>query len=417
MRIIKRSTVLGWVLLLLFTLSSESGFAQHQPQGETAETNAPLALKDGDRVVFVGNSLFENDLPYGYLELALTTRWPHVHATYRNIGWTGDTVWGEARGYISPPSHYALLVEQLTEAQPTVVFIAYGAIEALEGEAGLPRFSQGLNQLLDQIDQLGAKAILLSPLPSLAAASAEDAAMRNTMLERYAAAITKTASERGKQYIDIFTPFQVRNDKQHLSDNGLHLNETGYHFLASTIEKGLGLAPRQESFTINLAKNAAEATAPAKILDTGKNKAILTFTLNEGYLPLPLPEQAEGTAAASGQVLKIAGLKKGLYTLTAYDSQVITASAKEWKEGVAIRQGALYSQAEQLREKINKKNELFFHQYRPLNKTYISGFRSYEQGRHAKGLEDLSIIITWIEGRIALNRLPKPVVYHLTPVK
>jgi hypothetical protein len=60
---------------------------------------------------------------------------------------------------------------------------------------------------------------------------------------------------------------------------------------------------------------------------------------------------------------------------------------------------------------------LFFQQYRPQNKTYILGFRSYEQGRHAKGLEELSIIITWLEGQIALNRLPKSKIYQLSPVK
>jgi hypothetical protein len=96
---------------------------------------------------------------------------------------------------------------------------------------------------------------------------------------------------------------------------------------------------------------------------------------------------------------------------------VVTASGKEWSGGVEIRQGGPINQANQLRQLILKKNELFFHQYRPLNRTYIIGFRSYEQGRHVKGLEDLGIIIGWLESQIDGVRRPKSNVYQLTPLK
>jgi hypothetical protein len=239
------------------------------------------------------------------------------------------------------------------------------------------------------------------------------------MLEQYAAAIAKTASARGKRYIDIFNPLLARNKEVKLSDNGVHLNESGYYYLASAMEKGLGLAPRHESVAINVSRQTAAATGPAKILDPGKDKGSIRFTIDEGYLPLPLPQQDGAAAAAADdvRVLKITGLKKGIYTLTTDDSQVITASANKWKEGVAIRRGASFNQASQLREKIVKKNDLFFQQYRPQNRTYILGFRSYEQGRHVKTLEDLNYIITWLEGQIALTRTPKSNVYQLTPVK
>ncbi|MDB5260763.1 MAG: family lipase [Adhaeribacter sp.] len=414
MRKIKVSTTLGYILFLFTTLFYQYALAQNTVQGTSQASAATYDLKNGDRVVFLGNSLFENDLQYGYLELALTTRWAHRDVTFRNIGWSGDTVWGEARSYISSPSAYDLLIEQLTKAQPTVVFIAYGAIEALEGEAGLPRFNQGLTKLLDKIDQLGAKAILLSPVPVMAGVPAEVIGKQNAMLELYAAAIAKTASSRNIRYIDIFNPLLARSKEVKLSDNGIHLNETGYYYLASTIEKGLGLAPGNAPVVINASKNVADA--PVKILDAGQLKGNLKFKIETNYLPLPLPQQA-GETTDKGQVIQITGLKKGYYSLTADGSPVITASAKKWKEGVEIRQGAAFSQASQLRELILKKNEMFFHQYRPQNRTYILGFRSHEQGRHAKGLEDLNIIITWLEGQIALNRQPKSPIYQLTPVK
>ena len=111
-------------------------------------------------------------------------------------------------------------------------------------------------------------------------------------------------------------------------------------------------------------------------------------------------------------MLQITGLKKGFYTLTADDEQITTASAKQWAEGVPLRQGPLFEQASRLREQIIKKNEIFFHQYRPQNRTYILGFRAYEQGRHAEGLKELGLIITWLEGQIALNRVPVSPIYQ-----
>lgn len=416
MRKIKISTILGYILLLFIPLANIIAVAQNKSIGVTKVSNA-FELKNGDRVVFLGNSLIENDLQYGYLELALTTRWPTRDVTYRNIGWTGDTVFGEARTYITSPSGYDLLIEQLTKTQPTIVFVGYGAVEAFEGEAGLSRFNQGLNQLLDKIDQLGAKAILLSPIPIMSGGSTEYLVNRNAMLEIYTSAIAKTASERGNQFIDIFNSLLENNKNVKLSDNGFQLNENGYYHLATIIENGLGLEPRSNKpVTINVSKDNIEATVPAKVLGLGKKNGNIKFTIDEGYLPLPLPEQERGTAD-NVLVLKVTGLKKGVYKLATDRSQVITASANEWEKGVEIRREASFNQVNQLREKIRKKNELFFHQYRPLNRTYIIGFRSHEQGRHAKGLEDLSIIIEKLEEQIALTRIPKPEVYQLTQVK
>lgn len=409
-------TALGYILLLFISFPIEISVAQNKLQGVNDVSKPTFELNNGDRVVFLGNSLFENDLQYGYLELALTTRWPDRNVTYRNIGWTGDTVFGEARSYISSPSACDLLIEQLTKIEPTIVFIAYGGIEALEGEAGLSRFNKGLNRLLDKVDELRAKAILLSPVPLLSSLSSEELVRRNTMLDLYASDIAKTASERGILFVDIFNAFLERNKSATLSDNGFHLNENGYYYLASVIEKELGLAPRTELVTINVSRHGAEATTSAEILNPENNNGNIQFSINEEYLPLPLPEQ-QVASVHNGRVLRITGLKRGLYTLTTDGTELITASADKWKDGVQIKNGPSFSQAAQLREKIIKKNELFFHQYRPLNRTYIIGFRSHEQGRHAKGLEELSTIITWLEGQIALNRMPKPKLYQLTRIK
>ncbi|GAB3270598.1 hypothetical protein GCM10027347_41380 [Larkinella harenae] len=413
----KVAATLGYLFLFLISYPDGLAVAQNKPQSNTDNLASAFELKDDDRVVFLGSSLFENDFQYGYLELALTTRWPNRNVTFRNLGWTGDNVFGDARStFTNPPTAYQHLMDQLTKAQPTVVFLGYGGVEAQEGEAGLTRFKDGLAKLLDKIDQLGARTVILSPIPVVAFDSTQNVSQRNAQLERYSAELAKTAAERGKRFIDLYKPIQEISRKVPIIDNGVHLNETGYYYLANILEKGLGVTPQNEIITIQAAKSGPVANAPAKMLATTKDNSSLKFTMDERFLPLPLPRSLP-QPAPDGRFLKIEGLKKGYYTLASEDGEIVTASAKEWAEGVPIRQGQSFEQARELRQMILKKNELFYFQYRPLNQTYILGFRSYEQGRHVKGLEEQNILIKWLESQIALTRAPKSRVYTLTLLK
>jgi lysophospholipase L1-like esterase len=414
----KKRNVKALLSPILVVISIALGSVVAQNQSKTfPSTSQFFELKDNDRVVFLGNSLFENEFQYGYLELALTTRWPGHNVTFRNLGWTGDNVWGEARStFTNPPTPYEHLMQQITKAQPTVVFVAYGGVEAQEGEAGLPRFRDGLSKLLDKIDSLGAKSILLSPIPVRYEDATANVEKRNANLAVYASAIEKLAFERGKMFIDIYKPIEEMSKKTTILENGVHLNEAGYYYLAEVLEKSLGLDPQPKPVSIAVTKDNVEAVATAKMLDADVKNGMLKFTAEERFLPLPFPTN-NISIPTKGQIIRVTGLKKGFYTLTADNQQVMTASEKKWAEGVEITQGPSFNQVSQLREMILKKNEQFFFQYRPLNRTYILGFRSYEQGRHAKGLEDQSLIMKWLEGQIALHSTPKPIVYQLAPVK
>lgn len=400
---------IGVLLTLLCTLSLAQNPTAQSPKTSTE----PFALQEDDRVVFLGNSLMENEQLYGYLELALTTRWPDRAISFRNLGWSGDNVFGAARSYFTnPPTSYELLMKQITDAQPTVVLVAYGGVEAQEGEAGLAHFDEGLRKLLDKISELGAKAVLLSPIPVLSTKNIPNLAQRNAMLQRYGTAIAKLAAERGQRFVDFYKPIEEIQKTLNVTDNDIHLNETGYYHLALALEKGLGLPARQENNSISVSQQDVASSTTAQIKKGDAHNDDLKFTMDARYLPLPLPREG-GATVSSERMLQITGLKKGFYTLTADDEQITTASAKQWAEGVPLRQGPLIEQANQVREQIIKKNEIFFHQYRPQNRTYILGFRAYEQGRHAEGLKELGLIITWLEGQIALNRVPVSPIYQL----
>jgi len=60
-----------------------------------------------------------------------------------------------------------------------------------------------------------------------------------------------------------------------------------------------------------------------------------------------------------------------------------------------------YSEAlEPLRQAIRKKNELYFHRWRPQNETYLFGFRKHEQGKNAKEVAEFDPLVAAAEAEI-----------------
>ncbi len=122
-------------------------------------------LKDGDRVVLLGATMIEQEQRYGYWEAALTSRWPERNVTFRNLGWSGDDVWGDARASFGTRADgFKALKDHVFALKPTVIIVGYGGNEAFDGAAGLPKFVDGLNILLDTLAPTKARIVLLAPL-------------------------------------------------------------------------------------------------------------------------------------------------------------------------------------------------------------------------------------------------------------
>ncbi len=208
---------------------------------------APFELKDGDRVVWVGNTLIEREQRYGSWELLLTLAQPDRNVTFRNLGWSGDTVWADSRGVFDPPEKgFQRLIEGVKGLKPTVLFIAYGTNESFAGEAGLSRFRQGLERLLDAVAPTKARIVLFTPLPMEPSSARPAVTEANRNLEMYSEEIRKVADRRSCHVVDLFR--LVREAKlTGLTDNGIHLTAEGYQRTAPLVAQGLGLkAPAAE---------------------------------------------------------------------------------------------------------------------------------------------------------------------------
>ncbi len=214
----------------------------------TIRAAEPFELKNGDRVVFLGGTFIEREQSYGYIETALTSRFADRDITFRNLGWSGDTVWGEARSRFGPPAEgFAHLKQHVEALKPTVLFVNYGLNESFAGTKGLPNFEKGLNTLLDVLDKTGARIVLITPrkLETLPP-PLPNPDKANERLAAYVDVLKKAAASRGYRVVDLFNDFPP-NPNHLLTDNEVHLGAEGYKEAAQVILKSLGFGEASNS--------------------------------------------------------------------------------------------------------------------------------------------------------------------------
>jgi lysophospholipase L1-like esterase len=383
--------------------------------GTPAAAEMPFSLASGDRVVLLGNTLIEREQSHGYWEMALTRRFPQAAVVFRNLGWSGDTVWGHARaGFGSQAEGFRHLKEHVLVLKPTVLIIGYGTNESFDGAAGLPRFVAGLETLLETLAPTKARLILLSPLrQENLGRPLPDPTAHNKHLRMYADAVHDVAKKRNALFVDLFKLLPdgaTGNPPAPLTDNGVHLTSWGYWKATAALEQGLGLPETAWQVTVRVGSRKARTEgARVEIL---QNRP-LQFRVTEEFLPLAPPPAPGSSRSAAERGLHIRGLPEGRYTLTIDEKEICTASATEWAAGVAIHHGPELEQAEALRKAIVAKNELYFHRWRPQNETYLFGFRKGEQGKNAVEIPQFDPLIEKKEAEIASLREPVPHTYQV----
>ena len=93
------------------------------------------------------------------------------------------------------------------------------------------------------------------------------------------------------------------------------------------------------------------------------------------------------------------------------------ASHERWANGITLDRGQAISQIEDLRQAIVKKNELYFHRYRPQNETYLFLFRKHEQGNNAVEVPQFEALVAEQEKRIRQLKIAQPVKYELIRIE
>jgi lysophospholipase L1-like esterase len=398
------------------------GMLSRAVAAESSPSGSPwsFTLKDGDRVILLGGTFIEREQSNGYLESALTSRFPGRKIEFRNLGWSGDNVFGEARaGFGTVDDGFAHLKQHVLATRPTVVVLNYGANESFEGQAGLANFRAGLDKLLAMLDETKAHLVFLGPPPQEdLGRPLPDPAAHNRDLKRYGAAVAAAAAGRGEPMVDLFELLGKKLDppgRELLTDNGIHLSDYGYWRAAPVIERALGLPPRRWLIEID-AERGNVAARGTTVSGASISPREIRFQALDAVLPLaPPPVAAPTIDAVEPRIVRVFGLAAGgKYTLASGDEALVTGTAQQFAAGVRLPTTAEDARAEQLRQAIVDKNRLYFYRWRPQNETYLLGFRKHEQGNNAVEIPRFDPLVEQQEAAIRSLAVPVARPYRIT---
>lgn len=386
--------------------------------GRAAPPDA-LDFRDGDRVVLLGGMFVEREPSHGELETAWTAAHPDRTVTFRNLGWSGDTVGGLSRARFGPPEEgFQHLREHVLALKPTVLIVSYGANEAFEGEAGLPAFRAGLSRLLDTLAEAKARIVLLSPPRNEALGPPlPDPAAHNAAMGLYRDALRDAARERSLGFVDLLaTGFPGGTPTEPpcpATDDGVCLNAYGYWKLPEV----LGLLPDPPWRVTVSARGDDTLSVGSRVSEVAASPREVRFQALDTRLPrTPAPAGTPPERVPPDRILKVVGLEPGRYGLSIDGAECVQATARQWAEGVALAEVPERAHAEALRRTIVRKNLLYFHRWRPQNETYLFGFRKHEQGQNAREIPLFDPLVAEQEARIAQRKLPVAHQYALKPL-
>ncbi|MEQ9411326.1 MAG: GDSL-type esterase/lipase family protein [Fuerstiella sp.] len=424
-----------------------------QPQKlEWAPQSGRSRLSDGrfqfrqkDHVLLLGGTFIERAQEFGYLECALS-RPPGVTLTFRNLGWSADTVFAESRGiFDSPEKGYERLIEHVRAEEPSVIIVCYGQNEAMsfpDGEAGLTRFRRQLRQLHNDLITTGAEIVFLSPHPFVAMKPPLPNPSRwNDRLQQYANAVRDVAAETQAVYVDLFTDFirdmersQRRFNGHRLlppdweshpdlvfarnemwTENGIHWNHIGYRSAAAVVADRLfGTVSNERSIRVEPASRSLEATG-------GDARVVSWGTADDPRIVLHYQAsyQSPQSVVISTPATAPPYMAEMIWRDSRFKGEVLdSAVVKDGPDGSDRRYTTNTNEAfEYLRELVVRKNELYFHRWRPQNITYLFGFRKHEQGNNASEIAQFDPLIDELEAQIHKARQPLRQTFTLRPAK
>ena len=135
-----------------------------------ANSASPFFLRNGQRVVFLGDSNTNAGMYVQYVDAYLRTRFPDQKFDLINLGLSSETCSG-----LSEPDHpfprpdvHERLDRVLAMTKPDVVVACYGMNDGIYypfSEERFAKYKEGINKLIDKVRRAGAKITLVTPPP------------------------------------------------------------------------------------------------------------------------------------------------------------------------------------------------------------------------------------------------------------
>ena len=206
-----------------------------------AYANRQFTIKPHEMIVFTGGANLVREQEFAYLETLLASHYKKQKPKFRNMAWSGDTVYRQMR-----EGGWGSMKDQLNWSGATAVLMQFGKMESLEGDAAMDNFIDHYGKLIEQLKQRTERITLISPFPFEAPRSkdAKDLSRHNKVLSNYVMAIAALAENKNLPFVDVFSPFLKHSEP--LTNDGMHLSKKGWQVAAPFLAKELGAGSRTD---------------------------------------------------------------------------------------------------------------------------------------------------------------------------
>jgi lysophospholipase L1-like esterase len=333
-----------WISLLFALLCASQAFPQ-----------ASFYLKDGDRVVFYGDSITDQRLYTTFVETYVVTRFPERKVDFTHSGWGGDRVTGGGGGAID-----IRLQRDVVAFRPTVVTIMLGMNDGrykpFDQEifsvyaGGLEKITQMLRSTLPNV-----RITLIQPSPydDVTRAPGFEGGY-NAVLLRYGQFVKELAQKQGFDTADLNTQVVAALNKAKATDEAtaakivpdrVHPGAAGHLLMAAELLKAWNAPTVVTSVELDAAAGRAVKVENSMVSEVQRGSTT-SWIQTDKALPMPvdMKDPVVGLAIQSSdfveslnkQVLKVTGLTAQKYTLKIDDEEVATLTRESLAEGVNL---------------------------------------------------------------------------------
>jgi lysophospholipase L1-like esterase len=322
---------------------------------------AELLIRDGDRVVFYGDSITEFHNYTRPFQDYVYARYPERKIRFFNAGWSGDKTGGALNR----------LERDVLWLKPTVVTICFGMNDGLYTALTdfiLNTYRTNLDGIVKALTDKGVRVIVFSPPPvdyDRQGSRPLREAKYNENLEALGNAGREVAQKYGATYIDIIHPLlaaqaalKAKNAGYTMIPDSIHPDEKGGVAMAGAMLLGMGAEPMPPLADISA----------SQLTGTDKNQITLTAPVN---IPLWLNDDSVQAAKAVGfldvaaQKLRVRGLAPGTYEVRINGNTAGTWNNADLEAGVLVP-GGYSARARRLYDVTNWKEGNYYNAWRVL---------------------------------------------------
>ena len=313
-------------------------------------------VKDGDRVVFYGDSITDQRLYTVLVETYIVTRFPKLHVTFVHSGWGGDRVTGGGGGPVD-----VRLKRDVVAYKPTVMTVMLGMNDAgyrAFDEGLFKTYTDGLKHILDSVraDDPGVRITLIEPSPfdDVTRAPTVEGGY-NAVLLKYADAVKKLAAEDGLTVADMNAPVVRVLEKAKAADaklaepiirDRIHPGPGGHLIMAEALLESCHAPAVVSDVTLDAAQVKAGSVEGAEISGLKSTGTGLDWTQTDRALPMPVDTSdpvvrlvlscSDFVNALDQESLRVTGLASGKYALKIDGESVGTFAAEELSSGINL---------------------------------------------------------------------------------